>query len=109
MLEPLLQKVRNREEVIGVLGLGRVGLPLASVFASSGVKSIGIDNNFFLTISSGKRKRTIKQYRKLVDNPFTYLFIMINNIQEKGLVFFLNSFYKPAKDIYSVIFIFHFY
>ena len=45
MLETLLQKVRNKKEVVCVLGLGRVGLPLASVFAASGVKSIGIDNN----------------------------------------------------------------
>ena len=56
MLEPLLQKVRNREEVIGVLGLGRVGLPLASVFASSGVKSIGIDNNLEILDSIRKGK-----------------------------------------------------
>jgi len=43
MLESLLKKVRNRKETVCVLGLGRVGLPLASVFASSGVKTIGID------------------------------------------------------------------
>jgi len=45
MLESLLKKVQLRDEVICILGLGRVGLPLASVFASSNVKTIGIDND----------------------------------------------------------------
>lgn len=44
-LESLLEKVKNRNIVICVLGLGRVGLPLATVFANKGVKVIGIDIN----------------------------------------------------------------
>ena len=37
--------MKNKEETVCILGLGRVGLPLASVFATSGLKVIGIDNN----------------------------------------------------------------
>ncbi|MGI0011643.1 MAG: nucleotide sugar dehydrogenase [Nitrosopumilaceae archaeon] len=44
-LESLLEKVKNRRAVVCVLGLGRVGLPLASVFATRGLKVIGIDIN----------------------------------------------------------------
>ena len=33
----------DREAVIGVLGLGYVGLPLATAFAAAGFKTIGFD------------------------------------------------------------------
>ena len=36
-------RVKNTEVVIGVLGLGYVGLPLAREFASAGLKVIGFD------------------------------------------------------------------
>ncbi|MHB8545756.1 MAG: nucleotide sugar dehydrogenase [Nitrosotalea sp.] len=43
MLEELLEKVRKHNAVVCVLGLGRVGLPLATILAVRGVKVIGID------------------------------------------------------------------
>jgi UDP-N-acetyl-D-mannosaminuronic acid dehydrogenase len=43
LLDSLLEKVQNHSVVVGVVGLGRVGLPLASIFAVRGVKVIGID------------------------------------------------------------------
>jgi len=43
LLESLLEKVKNKNAVVGILGLGRVGLPLATVLAVKGVKVIGID------------------------------------------------------------------
>ena len=39
----LIQRLENRTAVIAILGLGYVGLPLATVFANSGFKVIGID------------------------------------------------------------------
>jgi len=42
-LNLLLEKVKKKQVSIAVLGLGRVGLPLASVLANSGFKVIGID------------------------------------------------------------------
>ena len=36
-------KVKNTEVVVGVLGLGYVGLPLAREFASAGLKVVGFD------------------------------------------------------------------
>jgi UDP-N-acetyl-D-mannosaminuronic acid dehydrogenase len=44
-LEDLLIKTKNRDAIIAVIGLGRVGLPLASVLANSGFKISGIDAN----------------------------------------------------------------
>ena len=44
-LEDLLIKTKNRDTIIAVRGLGRVGLPLASVLANSGFKISGVDAN----------------------------------------------------------------
>ena len=38
-----LDKIRKREAVVGVLGLGYVGLPLALRFAEAGLKTVGFD------------------------------------------------------------------
>jgi len=43
--QSILQKIENNKEVIGVIGLGYVGLPLAVSFAESGVKTLGFDKN----------------------------------------------------------------
>jgi UDP-N-acetyl-D-glucosamine dehydrogenase len=40
-----LEKVRNRTAVVGVIGLGYVGLPLAVEFGRQGFRVIGIDPN----------------------------------------------------------------
>lgn len=45
MLETLLEKIQKKKVVICALGLGRVGLPLASVFATRGLKVIGVDKD----------------------------------------------------------------
>lgn len=42
-LDLLLKKVSKKDITICILGLGRVGLPLATVFANRGVNVIGID------------------------------------------------------------------
>ena len=45
VLNKLLEKVKSNNFTIGVVGIGRVGLPLALVFANKGVNVIGIDVN----------------------------------------------------------------
>ncbi len=42
---PVLSKLRDHTAVVGVLGLGYVGLPLALGFASKGLRVIGVDVN----------------------------------------------------------------
>lgn len=44
-LNSLLDKILKKNAKISILGLGRVGLPLASVLANSGFKVVGIDTN----------------------------------------------------------------
>ena len=39
----LKQKIQDRTAVVGVIGLGYVGLPLAKAFADAGMKTIGFD------------------------------------------------------------------
>ena len=41
--QDLIHKFENKTAVIGILGLGYVGLPLAVVFAEAGFKVIGVD------------------------------------------------------------------
>jgi UDP-N-acetyl-D-glucosamine dehydrogenase len=41
----ILEKIKSNTEVIGVIGLGYVGLPLAVNFAEAGIKTIGFDKN----------------------------------------------------------------
>lgn len=43
MSEKLISKINERRAVVGVIGLGYVGLPLAVEFASAGLKAIGFD------------------------------------------------------------------
>ncbi len=45
MLKKFSEKVKNRETVIGVLGLGYVGLPLLLEFSKAGFKTIGFDTD----------------------------------------------------------------
>jgi len=39
----LLEKIRSRQAIVGVIGLGYVGLPLALGFAEAGFRVVGID------------------------------------------------------------------
>ena len=43
--EILLQKIQENKEVVGIVGLGYVGLPLAVNFAEAGVKVIGFEKS----------------------------------------------------------------
>lgn len=43
MKETLLKKIKNKEIIVGVVGLGYVGLPLAVEKAKAGFKTIGFD------------------------------------------------------------------
>src|ERR1044071_8445228 len=43
MNEKLLNRINERRAVVGVIGLGYVGLPLAAEFARAGLKVIGFD------------------------------------------------------------------
>ena len=39
----LLDRIKNKQATVGVIGLGYVGLPLSLVFAEAGVKTLGFD------------------------------------------------------------------
>ena len=43
--ESLLQKIDDRSAIVGVVGLGYVGLPLAVAFAEAGFRVIGVDSD----------------------------------------------------------------
>ncbi len=41
--EQLLKKIANKEAIVGIVGLGYVGLPLAEAFCEAGLRVIGMD------------------------------------------------------------------
>jgi UDP-N-acetyl-D-glucosamine dehydrogenase len=43
--ETILNKIKNNQEIIGIIGLGYVGLPLAVNFAEAGIKVIGFEKS----------------------------------------------------------------
>ena len=43
--ETILKKIKSNNEVVGIIGLGYVGLPLAVNFAEAGIKVIGFDKD----------------------------------------------------------------
>ena len=56
MSNDLLNKLTERRAVVGVIGLGYVGLPLAAEFAGAGLKAIGfdLDESRVATINGGR-------------------------------------------------------
>lgn len=42
-LEELIERFRSRQGIVGIIGLGYVGLPLAATFAEGGVTVVGFD------------------------------------------------------------------
>jgi UDP-N-acetyl-D-glucosamine dehydrogenase len=44
-MKQILEKINSNSEVVGIIGLGYVGLPLAVNFAEAGVKVIGFDKS----------------------------------------------------------------
>src|SRR5215471_6388320 len=56
MSNDLLNKLTERRAVVGVIGLGYVGLPLAAEFAGAGLRAIGfdLDESRVATINSGR-------------------------------------------------------
>ena len=39
----LLQKIQNKDAVVGIIGMGYVGLPLGLAFASKNINVLGFD------------------------------------------------------------------
>lgn len=56
MKNDLIKRIKKRKARIAVLGLGRVGLPTAAIFANAGFEVIGVDINpkVIATVSKGK-------------------------------------------------------
>ena len=60
----LLQRIRTKRAVIGVVGLGYVGLPLVLRCSESGFKVVGFDNIPAVgpLLKDGKMLATVEQY-----------------------------------------------
>lgn len=93
MNNSLEQKIKSKKAIIGVVGLGYVGLPLAVEFANNGFKTIGID------LSSWKVEKINRgeNYIQDVDDK------ILERVVKKGLLSAENS-YEAISQI-DVIYI----
>lgn len=85
MKKIILSKIKNKEIVIGVIGLGYVGLPLAVEKAKAGYKTIGFDvqqskvdmvnkgENYIGDILDEDLKNLVSNGKLSATNDFTYL------------------------------------
>lgn len=93
MKKKLLQKVYSKEALIGVVGLGYVGLPLAVEGARAGFKTIGFD------IEKEKVKKVnegINYIRDVID-------IELKNLAEDGILSATNDFSLIGKVDFIMI------
>ena len=83
--EQLLDKIKNKTAIIGIIGLGYVGLPLAIENAKAGYKTIGFDvqekkvhwinkgNNYINDIEDPDFKKAIKEGLLKATNNYSFL------------------------------------
>ncbi len=64
--QTLLEKIGKDKEVVGIVGLGYVGLPLAVSFAEAGVKVVGFDKSEEKVNKINKGENYIKDIRDAV-------------------------------------------
>ena len=79
-IKDLKTRIKNRESIIGIIGLGYVGLPLVIRFAEEGFKTIGFDvdkekvkklnvgKSYINSIDSKKIKNVINNKLKATTN-----------------------------------------
>jgi len=73
LLESLLEKIRNQKAVVCVLGLGRVGLPLATILAVRGIKVIDALRDEFdvVVVDKVRSERDVKFEHVDLLEPFS--------------------------------------
>ena len=64
-MQELLTRIRQREAVVGVLGLGYVGLPLSLAFARAGFRVLGYDNDVRKVEKLGRGESYIRHLDEL--------------------------------------------
>ncbi|MDE3119370.1 MAG: UDP-N-acetyl-D-glucosamine dehydrogenase, partial [Nitrospirota bacterium] len=81
----VLDKIKNRSAVIGVVGLGYVGLPLAVLQAKTGYRVIGVDevaekvdrvsrsDNYISDVDSAELKEAVKTGKLSATRDFAAL------------------------------------
>jgi UDP-N-acetyl-D-mannosaminuronic acid dehydrogenase len=105
-LKELLFKVKIKDFNLIVIGLGRVGLPLAVAFALSGIKTIGVDVNeeIIKLINEGETpffEEGLSEALKTVVNKGSFVAIKSSeNVVNLGEVFIVTVGTPLTEDIY---------
>jgi len=88
-IKNLLKKVESNNFTLGVVGIGKVGLPLALVFAKSGIRVIGIDKNkeYVEKLKRGEKPFVEAGIEKLLNIPnFTPTTDFRRGVQESDIL-----------------------
>ena len=93
MKERLLKKIQNKEIVVGVVGLGYVGLPLAVEKAKAGFKTIGFD-------VSASRVESVNQGHNYIGDVVDS---ELKNLVENGMLTAVTDFTQVAKADFIAI------
>jgi UDP-N-acetyl-D-glucosamine dehydrogenase len=91
-MKNLEQKIKSKKAVIGVVGLGYVGLPLAVEFALKGFKTIGIDLSKWKVEKLNKGENYIqdvndKDLEKVVKKGFLVAYDNYSKVNEMDVIY----------------------
>jgi len=91
-MKNLEQKIKSKKAVIGVVGLGYVGLPLAVEFALKGFKTIGIDLSKWKVEKLNKGENYIqdvndKELQKVVKKGFLVAYDNYSKVNEMDVIY----------------------
>src|SRR5215469_15927358 len=78
------EKIKNNQEVIGIIGLGYVGLPLAVAFAEAGMQVVGFDKSQVKVDKINRGENYIKDIRDAVLKD-----VVVNKVLFKATTDFL--------------------
>jgi len=105
-LGKLLANVRSKNFNLVVIGLGRIGLPLAVSFALAGIKTIGVDVNEELVklVNEGKapfyEEGLDEALKNVISNGYLIAIKGFNNIIIQGDVFIVTVGTPLTEDVY---------
>lgn len=106
LLDSFKDKIKNKKAIIGIIGLGYVGLPLALTFAESGYRVIGFDNdeNKIIKINDEKvsyiKHINDNQIKNSVENGCLYATTDLSKVEEVDAIILclptpLNKYREP--------------
>jgi UDP-N-acetyl-D-mannosaminuronic acid dehydrogenase len=103
-LQSLASKLKGNNVTLGVIGIGRVGLPLALIFARSGIKVLGFDHekSYIASLKKGAVPFHEEGMAKLIQHPNFEPCLITNVSKLKACNLFIFCVGTPLTSTYHV-------